>query len=706
MGAPGRAGGGLHRIFRPRPQRLSHAAIPGRPPRMAPGSREPAGLGRAAGLRRHLCRAHRALRPGRAHHDAFGRVSLRHVGRRQLLPDRRDARRDDPVSHRTHQPGRAATPTRRPISAQARGRIPGECDELSPHPPPGAALSILAGQSGAGLSRCAAPYLNNQQLLRHGAGHLHLCERGCGARRRHRRGRHAGPPPHLPVERAWAAYRAGGARFCAGRLQMAQSAPAAALVMTERIEADICVIGAGSGGLSVAAGASQLGMKTVLIERGAMGGDCLNTGCVPSKSLLAAARRVHAARLNGAFGLSDAPPTVDFPAVMRHVQEVIAAIAPHDSVERFEGMGVQVIAAQARFTGPREVTAGGQLIQARRFVIATGSSPAVPPIPGIDTVPFLTNETVFQNTTLPRHLIVIGAGPVGLEMAQAHRLLGAEVTVLEAAKALSKDDPELAELLLQRLRADGITVEEGVKIRRVERSAGGVTVTIEGGAGERRLQGSHLLVAAGRRANLADLGLETAGIERDERGALIVDRGLRTTNPRVYATGDAAGGPQFTHVAGYHAGIVIRRALFRLPAKVDYRALPRVTYTDPELAQAGMTESEAREAHGGDLQVLRWSFHENDRAQAERETHGLVKAVARRNGRILGASIIGAHAGELIQLWGLAIGRGLKLSAIANMIAPYPTFGEVSKRAAGSFYTPKLFSERTRRLVRLLARLG
>ena len=476
--------------------------------------------------------------------------------------------------------------------------------------------------------------------------------------------------------------------------------------MTERIEADICVIGAGSGGLSVAAGASQLGMKTVLIERGAMGGDCLNTGCVPSKSLLAAARRVHAARLNGAFGLSDAPPTVDFPAVMRHVQEVIAAIAPHDSVERFEGMGVQVIAAQARFTGPREVAAGGQLIQARRFVIATGSSPAVPPIPGIDTVPFLTNETVFQNTTLPRHLIVIGAGPVGLEMAQAHRLLGAEVTVLEAAKALSKDDPELAELLLQRLRADGIAVEEGVKIRRVEGSAGGVTVTIEGGAGERRLQGSHLLVAAGRRANLADLGLETAGIERDERGALIVDRGLRTTNPRVYATGDAAGGPQFTHVAGYHAGIVIRRALFRLPAKVDYRALPRVTYTDPELAQAGMTESEAREAHGGDLQVLRWSFHENDRAQAERETHGLVKAVARRNGRILGASIIGAHAGELIQLWGLAIGRGLKLSAIANMIAPYPTFGEVSKRAAGSFYTPKLFSERTRRLVRLLARLG
>ena len=476
--------------------------------------------------------------------------------------------------------------------------------------------------------------------------------------------------------------------------------------MSVAIAADICVIGAGSGGLSVAAGASQLGMKTVLIERGRMGGDCLNFGCVPSKSLLAAAKRVGLARNNPAFGLGGAPPAVDFPQVMRHVEEVVAAIAPHDSVERFTGLGVEVIAAAARFAGPREVLAGDRPVRARRIVIATGSAPSVPPIPGLRDVPFLTNETVFLNRVLPEHLIVIGGGPIGLEMAQAHRLLGARVTVLEAAKVMAKDDPELALLLVERLRADDIAIEEGVKIGRVEGAAGRIAVVLEERAGERRIAGTHLLVAAGRRPNLDGLDLDKAGIATDAEGRLVVDRRLRTSNRRVFAVGDAAGGPQFTHVAGYHAAIVIRNALFRLPAKVDYRALPWVTYTDPELAQVGMTERDAFEAHRGDVEVLRWSFHENDRAQAVRATHGLIKVIARRNGRVLGASIIGAHAGELIQSWGLAISGGLKLATIAGMIAPYPTLSEVSKRAAGSFFTPKLFSDRTRRLVRLLAKLG
>jgi pyruvate/2-oxoglutarate dehydrogenase complex dihydrolipoamide dehydrogenase (E3) component len=476
--------------------------------------------------------------------------------------------------------------------------------------------------------------------------------------------------------------------------------------VSERLAVDICVIGAGSGGLSVAAGASQLGMKTVLVERGKMGGDCLNYGCVPSKALLAAAKRVKQARLDGAFGLSGTTPAVDFPAVMRHVHEVIAAIAPNDSVERFEGMGVRVIRAAARFTGPREVRAGDAAIGARRIVIATGSAPALPPIPGLGAGPFLTNETVFENSLLPEHLIIIGGGPIGLEMAQAHRLLGSRVTVLEAARVLAKDDPEMAELLIQRLLADGVAIEAGVNIRRVERQGARVAVILEAGGGERRIEGSHLLVATGRRANLAGLDLDKAGIRTDGRGALVLDRRLRTSNKRVYAVGDAAGGPQFTHVAGYHAGIVVRNALFRLPTKLDYRALPWVTYTDPELAQVGMTESQAMAAHAGDLRVLRWPFHENDRAQAERETHGLVKVLTRRNGRVLGATMIGAHAGELIQPWGLAISGGLKLSTMAGFIAPYPTLAEVNKRAAGSFYTPKLFSERTRRLVRLLARFG
>ncbi len=476
--------------------------------------------------------------------------------------------------------------------------------------------------------------------------------------------------------------------------------------VSERLDVDVCVIGAGSGGLSVAAGASQLGMSTVLIERGRMGGDCLNYGCVPSKSLLAAAKRVKAARGNAAFGLGDAPPAVDFAAVMRHVQQVIAAIAPQDLVERFTGLGVRVIAGSARFSGPREVTVGEHAIRARRIVIATGSAPALPPIPGLAEVPFLTNETVFDGTRLPEHLIVIGCGPIGMEMAQAHRLLGARVSVLEAATALPKDDPELVALLVERLRADGVVIEERVRIRRVELSGGGVAAVLEDGGAERRVEGSHLLVAAGRRANLAGLDLDKAGIATNERGGLVVDRRLRTSNRRVYAVGDAAGGPQFTHVAGYHAGIVIRNALFRLPAKVNYRALPWVTYTDPELAQAGMTEAEAMRAHPGDVQVLRWPFHENDRAQAERETQGLVKVLARRNGRVLGASILGAHAGELIQSWCLALSGNLKLATLAGFIAPYPTLGEASKRAAGSFFTPKLFNDRTRRLLRLLAKLG
>jgi pyruvate/2-oxoglutarate dehydrogenase complex dihydrolipoamide dehydrogenase (E3) component len=312
---------------------------------------------------------------------------------------------------------------------------------------------------------------------------------------------------------------------------------------------------------------------------------------------------------------------------------------------------------------------------------------------------------VFENVELPRHLIVIGGGPIGLEMAQAHRGLGSEVTVLEAVRILPKDDPEAADLLRQHLVGEGVSIREGVRIARIEPEGDDVAAVIETERGEERIVGSHLLIAAGRRPNVTGLDLERAGIVYGSRG-IEVDARLRTTNRHVFAIGDVAGGPQFTHVAGYHAGIVIRNALFRLPAKVDYRALPWVTYTDPELAQVGLTEEQAREAHGDDIVVLRWPYHENDRAQAERETQGFVKAVTTKSGRILGATILGAHAGELIHVWVLAISQGLNIKALANMIAPYPTLGEISKRAAGSFYTPKLFSKRTKRLVRFLSRFG
>jgi pyruvate/2-oxoglutarate dehydrogenase complex dihydrolipoamide dehydrogenase (E3) component len=480
------------------------------------------------------------------------------------------------------------------------------------------------------------------------------------------------------------------------------------------LSVDLCVIGAGSGGLSVAAGAVQLGASTVLIERHKMGGDCLNSGCVPSKALLAAAKAARRWHADRAFGVFYEPPKIDFPAVGAHVHGVIAAIAPNDSVERFEGLGVKVVKGAGRFVGAKEIEVaspeggGGPVrIHARRIVVATGSSPAVPPIPGLADVPYLTNETVFDISELPRHLIVIGGGPIGLEMAQAHRALGSEVSVLDVARILPKDDPELVEMLRARLAEDGVALREEVKIERIERGgvdgdAGGVAVILEGGE---RLVGSHLLVAAGRKPIVAGLDLEKAGIAYGPKG-IQVDERLRTTNKDVYAIGDVSGGPQFTHVAGYHAGIVIRNALFRLPAKVDYKALPWVTFTEPELAQVGLTEAAARQQHGDALSILRWPFHENDRAQTERETHGLVKVVATKKGKVLGASIIGAHAGELIHTWGLMIQQGIPLKALAGMIAPYPTLGEVSKRAAGSYFTPQLFSGKTRALVRVLKLFG
>lgn len=472
----------------------------------------------------------------------------------------------------------------------------------------------------------------------------------------------------------------------------------------EDLKADICVIGAGSAGLSVAAGAAQMGADTILIEAAKMGGDCLNYGCIPSKSLLVAGKAARLGAKSGRFGVDYEAPNIDFQRVHDHVQGVIAAIAPHDSVERFESLGVRVIQAQARFVGPAELEAGGRRITARRFVVATGSSPFVPPIPGLEAVPYLTNETVFDLTACPRHLIVVGGGPIGCELGQAFARLGAKVTLVEMFAIMPKDDPELVDVVRQSLSADGIDLRENTKVIGVEGTAGALRLKTEREGSEEVIEGTDLLLAVGRRPNVAGLGLEAAGIEPAGAG-IKVDRRLRTTNKRVFAAGDVAGGYQFTHMAGYHAGIVIRNALFRLPARVDDRAVPWVTFTEPELAHVGLAEAEARRRHG-EVRVLRWPFAENDRAQAERETRGQIKVVTRPNGKILGASIVGPQAGELIHPWVLALAQGLKIGAMAAFIAPYPTLGEVGKRAAGSFYTPKLFSARTKMLVRFLARFG
>lgn len=466
-----------------------------------------------------------------------------------------------------------------------------------------------------------------------------------------------------------------------------------------RIETDICVIGAGSGGLSVAAGAVQMGARVVLIEAEELGGDCLNAGCVPSKALIAAARAAEAQR-RGFRGISPVDPQVDFGAVKDHVAAVIARIAPVDSQERFEGLGCTVIRAFARFTGPREVQAGGTTIRARRFVIATGSRPLVPQVQGIDHVPHFTNETIFALRERPAHLIVIGGGPIGVEMAQAHRRLGCEVTVVEAAKVLGREDPELAAVVIKALQTEGTAFIEGQPVVRLAGKAGAVEVTLGDG---RQIAGTHLLMAAGRKVALEGLNLDAAGVAHTPKG-VTVDARLRSSNRRVYAVGDAAGGPQFTHVAGWHAGIVVRQIVLGLPAKADPRALPRVTFSSPELAQVGLTEAEARAAHGDALTVVRADLAHNDRAQADDGTSGFAKVMVVR-GRPVGASIVGPQAGELIGLWALAISARLKLSAIAGMVLPYPTLGEVSKRAASAYFSPKLFDNPTlKHLVRFVQR--
>lgn len=467
---------------------------------------------------------------------------------------------------------------------------------------------------------------------------------------------------------------------------------------------DICIIGAGSGGLTVAAGAAQLGANVVLIEAGEMGGDCLNHGCVPSKALLAAADQAAIAPHAKKFGISFRAPTINRANVAKHIAGVIAGIAPQDSVERFTGLGVNVIHGQAAFDAPDCVTVNGRRIQAKRFVIATGSRPVVPPITGLDGVPYLTNETIFAVAEPIEHLLVIGGGPVGVEMAQAQRRLGARVTLVDMVRLLPKDDADLVDAVRKALLADGIDLKESTNIVRLENNDGAVMVHLANNEGvAETLAVSHVLVATGRRPRTDGLDLNKANVDLNG-DAIGVDARLRTSNPRVYAIGDCVGGPAFTHVAGYHGGIVLRNILFRLRAKVNADLIPWVTFTDPELAYVGLLENAAR-ARFKDVRIETLDFDANDRARAERREAGRIKIVLRAGGQILGVGIVGPQAGELLAPWCLAMGRGLKLSAMAGLLLPYPTLSEISKRVAGNYYAPRLFSVGVRALVRGLLKL-
>lgn len=475
--------------------------------------------------------------------------------------------------------------------------------------------------------------------------------------------------------------------------------------MEKNLKVDVCVIGAGSGGLSVASGTAQLGLDTVLLERAEMGGDCLNTGCIPSKALLAAAKRAQMHRKDDIKGIAPHEPEIDFAAVKDHVFDTIKTIEPNDSPERFRNLGVNVILEEGRFINKNTVQVGEQTIQARYFVIATGSRAVVPPIPGLDKDKALTNETLFGLREKPDHLLIIGGGPIGMEMAQAHKRLGCEVSVFDMAQVMPHDDPDNVEILRQVLIKEGINLHENVSVEEVKHGDTEVTLIIEKDGKKQSFKGSHLLVAAGRAPNVESLDLEKAGVAYDKKGVTVDDH-LKSSTKNIFAVGDVAGGPQFTHVAGYHAGLIIRQICFKLFwTKVSYKALPWVTYTDPELAQVGLTEAGARKEHGDDVKVVEWCYEENDRAIAERTTTGQIRVITNKKGLILGASMVGHQAGELIGMWALAITSGQKISAVTDIIAPYPTLGEVSKRAAGAWYSPQLFSDKTRRLVRWLQKL-
>ena len=461
-----------------------------------------------------------------------------------------------------------------------------------------------------------------------------------------------------------------------------------------KFDADLVVIGAGSAGLSVAAGAVQMGARVVLIEGGELGGDCLNTGCVPSKALIEAARRAKGAASAKKLGVSCHDVTVNYASVMRHVRETIAAIEPHDSQERFVGLGVRVIRGYAEFASKNSVRVGDETITARRIVVATGATPIVPSINGLDAVAYFTNETFFEIHDRPDHLIIIGGGPIGVEMAQAHAQLGIKTTLIERFKILPREILETREIVRSKLLQDGVTVVENCNVSSIKENEAIKAITSGDG---QVVEGSHILVAAGRRANVQGLNLSAAGIETTDVG-IKVDDSLRTTNRAVYAIGDVIGQEQFTHFAGYHASLVVRSALFGLPAKVRKDHIPRVTYCDPEVASVGDISD------GAGIETYRVAYDGLDRAIAGGRTDGFAQIWV-KNSRVRGATIVGAQAGELIHFWSLVIAQNLKLSKASSVITPYPTLSDINKKLIGAYFTPRLFDNpKIKSFVKLIQR--
>ena len=458
--------------------------------------------------------------------------------------------------------------------------------------------------------------------------------------------------------------------------------------MPAQPEFDVVAIGGGTAGLVTAAGVAGLGGRAALIERDRLGGDCLWTGCVPSKALISSARLANGFREAGRFGLPSTDPAVDAGAVMSSVRDVREVIAPHDDPERFRGMGVDVIEGSARFLSPREVEIGDRRVTARRFVIATGTRASVPPIPGLEETGFFTHAEAFERTDLPPSLAVIGGGAIGVELAQSFRRLGVEVTVIEMMdRLLVREEPELADRLTRSLEAEGVRVITGRVVTRAEPSEAGARLRIEdpnGGNQVSYVEAAEVLVAVGRQPNTEDLGLEAAGVETD-RGWVTVDDRLRTSQRHIFGAGDVTGGYLFTHVADHEARTVVQNALLPVRAKIDYSVIPWCTYTDPELAHVGLTEEEARERHGDSVSSHVYDLSGLDRAIAERDAVGCVKVVVDRRGRILGGHILGPSAGTMIAEIALAMKHGISIGSLSSLVHPYPTMSEGVRRVADTY---------------------
>jgi pyruvate/2-oxoglutarate dehydrogenase complex dihydrolipoamide dehydrogenase (E3) component len=452
--------------------------------------------------------------------------------------------------------------------------------------------------------------------------------------------------------------------------------------MAEILTPDLCVIGAGAGGLAVVAAARAHGANVVLVERGKMGGDSLNAASMPSKAIVAAGHHANAIRTGAVFGIAADEPRINSRKLHDHVQQVIAALAPDGTPARLEALGAEIVKAEATFVDPRTLSAGETLVRARRFVIATGSRSLLPEIPGLLSVPYFTTETIFDNTRKLTHLVIIGAGPVGLELAQAYNRLGTQVSVVEPGRPLPQSDPELAEVALRRMREEGVDIRADTEVTLIQARSQGIGVIVKSGEREEMLDASHILVNVGRAPNLDSLALDKARIKRlaFDAARLEIGPGLKTTNRRVYAIGDAAGGSQSAHLADYQARIVVQNALFGLPLRQQPELIPSATYTDPEIAEVGLTEAEAREKRKDDFIVTRWSFAQNDRARALQQGFGVAKLITDRRGRILGAGIVGAAAGELIALFSFAVANRLSARHLAGFVAPYPTLSDVARQ--------------------------